>query len=228
MSRTLSLCGTSSILTTDYFPPIDLNGVYECGLIDFITYNSIPNVDETNNLFYFGDKVYTLPIGSYEISDISDFMESILLAQKHTDLYLNIRGNNNTLSTEITGSEIIDFSKERSIGPLLGFKKRTLEPDVTHYSDHIVNISKVNSIRVECNIISGSYFNDKPTHTIYEFSPDVEPGYKINQCPRNVIYLPINVQQVNTLVVKIVDQNGDLINFRGEDINIRLHLRKTQ
>lgn len=226
MSRTLSLCGNSSILTIDYFPPIDLNGEYECGLVDFITYNSIPNIDETNNLLHFGEKVYTLPTGSYELNDISDFMESALLSEKQTDQYLSIIGNNNTLSTEITGSKIIDFSKERSIGSLLGFKKRILDPDVTHYSDNIVNISKVDIIRLECNIISGSYFNDKPTHTIYEFSPDVDPGYKINQCPINVIYLPLNTQQINTLVVKIIDQKGDLINFRGENINIRLHLRK--
>lgn len=54
-SITLTLSGNSSQLQAVYFPAIDLSdGQYVCGLIDFQTFNSIPNVDETNNLFYFG------------------------------------------------------------------------------------------------------------------------------------------------------------------------------
>lgn len=54
-SVTLTLSGNSSQLQAQYFPSIDLSdGEYVCGLIDFQTFNSIPNVDETNNLFHYG------------------------------------------------------------------------------------------------------------------------------------------------------------------------------
>lgn len=54
-SITLTLTGNLSQLEAEYFPSIDLSdGDYVCGLIDFQTFNSIPNVDETNDLFYFG------------------------------------------------------------------------------------------------------------------------------------------------------------------------------
>lgn len=54
-SLTLSLSGNSSILNANYFPPIDLSdGEYVCGLIDFQTFNTIPNVDINNNRFHFG------------------------------------------------------------------------------------------------------------------------------------------------------------------------------
>jgi len=48
MSRSLalSLNGNSSIINTNFFPPIELNGRYECALIDFNMYKSIPNIDE--------------------------------------------------------------------------------------------------------------------------------------------------------------------------------------
>jgi len=48
MSRSLalSLNGNSSIINTISFPFIELNGRYECALIDFSMYNSIPNIDE--------------------------------------------------------------------------------------------------------------------------------------------------------------------------------------
>ena len=57
MSITRTLCGKTSVLTANYFPPIELAGNFECALIDFITFNSIPNIDESNNLFHFGEKV---------------------------------------------------------------------------------------------------------------------------------------------------------------------------
>ena len=54
----------------------------------------------------------------------------------------------------------------------------------------------------------------------------VEPGYKINEVPSDVIYLPINTRIINNISVNIIDQDGKLINFRGETITIRLHLKK--
>jgi len=71
MSRsfTLTLNGNEPITNISFFPPIELtNGEYECALIDFHMYNSIPNVDINNNLFHIGDKVIQLPIGSYELN----------------------------------------------------------------------------------------------------------------------------------------------------------------
>jgi len=47
---------------------IELNARYECALIDFNMYNSIPNIDKKNNLFHIGDKVITIPTGSYKLN----------------------------------------------------------------------------------------------------------------------------------------------------------------
>jgi len=52
-------------------------------LIDFHMYNSIPNVDINNNIFYIGDKVVQLQIRSYEHKDIYDFLKNKL---KDSDL----------------------------------------------------------------------------------------------------------------------------------------------
>jgi hypothetical protein len=67
--------------------------------------------------------------------------------------------------------------------------------------------------------------NNKPVHTIHEFSPDVLPGYKINEVPKNIIYLPLNTNSISSVTLELVDQDGNLIDFRGETITIRLHLR---
>lgn len=71
-SLTITLNGNKSELNSDFFPPIELNnGEYVIGLINFETFHSIPNVDETNNKFYYYIdnklRTFTIPIGSYEI-----------------------------------------------------------------------------------------------------------------------------------------------------------------
>ncbi|KAL6255604.1 hypothetical protein P5V15_012852 [Pogonomyrmex californicus] len=55
MSLTLTLSGMSSILAANYSPAIDFSDDdYELGLIHLETYHTIPNVNVSNNKFYFG------------------------------------------------------------------------------------------------------------------------------------------------------------------------------
>lgn len=84
----------------------------------------------------------------------------------------------------------------------------------------------MNAIRVECNLTSGAYINNRLIHTIHEFFPTVSPGYKIVEVPKNVIYLPVTVEEIHMLNIRIVDQDGHLVNFRGETITIRIHIKK--
>lgn len=69
------------MLSSKIYPSsiLDSNKTYVFGLIDFVTFNTKPNVDDTNSKFHFDGKV-TIPQGSYEISDIEKFiyiMESL-------------------------------------------------------------------------------------------------------------------------------------------------------
>ena len=58
------------------------------------------------------------------------------------------------------------------------------------------------------------------------FFPDVSPGEKIIESPRNLIYLPITSSgSIPRIEISVLDQNGDPIDFRGETITIRLHIR---
>ena len=47
-SFTSALSGTSSVLEAHYFPPIELFPIenYTFGLVELLTFNSIPNIDE--------------------------------------------------------------------------------------------------------------------------------------------------------------------------------------
>jgi len=45
---------------------------------------------------------------------------------------------------------------------------------------------KINTIRLECNIISGSYVDNTPNHTLYDFGINVPPGYRMTVTPHNL------------------------------------------
>jgi hypothetical protein len=225
MSLMFTLTERKSELYSQIFPPILLDdGKYEIGLLRLDTYNSIPNVDETNNAFHFGDgEVAYIPKGTYEVKAVFRLMEMKVKEHHHTFAF---ETNLNTFKTAIKCSVEIDFSKPNSIGPLLGFHHRILSANIKHDSDVIVDIFRVNIIDVHCNISSGSYTNGIPSHSLYAFSTKVGPGFKIHEVPTDVIYLPVDVKQLDHIYLKIVDQDGNLIDFCEERITVRLHIRK--
>lgn len=222
MSFTLSITGNESLLTTNYSPPLQLEGEYECALLYMSTFNSIPNIDNRNNKFYHGDKdVIEIPEGAYELQDIKDY-----LREKVNDSTFNLYCNNNTLKTYLISSKDIHFEKENGLGNLLGFGEHTLEANKLHESQHPVNILSTTVVRIECDVVSGSYINGTSSHIIHEFAPNVPPGYRIIEIPKNVIYFPVNQNNISSINIRILDINNNLINLRGEEVQLYLHLKR--
>lgn len=127
---------------------------------------------------------------------------------------------------EILANKVIDFTHNDTFRDLLGFKPRILAANELHIGDFPIDILKVNSICINCNIASGSNNNGVPTYIVHQFFPNAEPGEKIIESPQHAIYMPINTRRISSIVVQIQDQNGDLVNFREEVITLRLHLKK--
>lgn len=222
MAFTLSVTGCKSALSTYYSPALQLDGEYECGLIFLSTFNSIPNIDHNNNKFFYGDNgVIEIPEGSYELSDINDYLKNNL-----KDCTFKLTCNNNTLNTNIFCSKDIHFEKIGSIGRILGFGSEILKANILHESLFPVSILPSTIIRIECDIVSGSYINGKPSHIIYEFAPNVPPGYRIIEIPKNLIYFPVNQNTVSEINVRILDENNNLLNLRNEQLHLYLHLRR--
>jgi len=205
---------------------LDKNREWEIGLINFSSYNSIANINKgTNSSFKYGDRLIELDTGAYEVEDIIKSLKNKLNIDGKKNKLI-IRANVNTMKIEIHSDKAIDLTRSDSIAKILGFDNVVLQPNKWHYSKHLVNITSVDSILVECNLACGSYSEGKQNHIIYEFLPKVPSGYLINEVPSPIIYVPLNTHRIQTINVKVTDQNGSFIDFRGDTITIRLHIRE--
>lgn len=125
MSYTFTLSQKSSLLSADIYPPILLNDSdsYVIGLVNFVSYNSIPNVDSYNNTFYYGEnEKIVLPAGTYEISDINRYIEKYLEENEKeasNPTAVHIQSNRNTLKCEIKSNKIINFEQPNNIGSIM-------------------------------------------------------------------------------------------------------------
>lgn len=296
-SLTLTLNGKGSELSANYYPPIELDpvGEYVCGLVDFQTYMSIPNVNETNNNFIVGSEIIMkiprneaanygvditngqmkyndypkllrsimdfmnqnllvglvdsiesvemketenniaitakyyerikIPVGSYELEDIVKHLTYVLEKEKNATIAFSV--NNNTLKCQFESSLKVLFNKERNtIGSIFGFDDGVYWSNQRHISQGIVRINPINVIKIETNITTGAYSNDKLMRTLHEFYPDAVTGYKIIEVPKNIIYLPLSVRVIQYFRVRVVDQDNRLIDFRGETVTLRVHIKR--
>ena len=243
MSTTLILSNNTSDFTTNLSPPIDLNinKKYEAAFLSIDLYNSIPNITEENNIFTYSTdnggtwKTITLNKGSYELQAINDEIQRQMLINGDYDsvnneFYINITANLSELKAiiEITNPAYqVDFTVENSIGSTLGFNAITIQYGYNKSQD-IVNITKVNSVLVNVDIVSGSYVNESQSPAIYSFNPNrVSPGYKIDERPSpSLIFYPLNRSSIGSIRVWLTDQNNKPIDLRGETITVKLYIRE--
>lgn len=129
-SFTVSLSGNTSVLTSTFFPEIvlDENYEYSCGLLDFTTYQSIPNITSDNNRLYYDDSDDTdpkhvlyfisVPVGCYEAEDVLNYIKREL---ESNGISFDFKVNKNTLKTTIKCSRYLSFDHDSSIHELFGF-----------------------------------------------------------------------------------------------------------
>lgn len=185
-----------------------------------VSKNVYKSLHKTNN-----DNCYCIqiPTGTYELEELISYL---IAKTKKIGISLQLSFNESTLTCKVKCPVKLLLDWSDSIHRLLGFSDIQLAPNTEHVSDQVIKISTLNTISIECDIVSGSYTNGIRGHSLYEFAPAVKAGYKIIEIPKHIIYLPVNRRVIPSIQVRIVDQDGRPIDFRGEKITCRIHIKK--
>ena len=226
--------GNDTAKYTHYFDkPIPLESdKYEIGLLGLDTYYSIPNItaSKNGNFRYSVDnqlnwKLVTIPTGSYEVKTIADILIDLMGVDARN---FSITPDIATLRCKIklTANAAIDFTFPNSVNNILGYNSEIISGAGNHYSDNIVNIQPINSINVNVDCVTNSYINGKQSTSIFGFFPTVSPGFKITIDRQTPTFLPFTGSSLTSITMWLTDQNGDLVNFRGENITARFYLRR--
>ena len=235
-SQQFFVSGHEAKISTNFMPavslPLQIND-YEIALTKLETYYSFANITPENNNFKVSIdkgktwKALTIPTGCYEIKAINKNLQSLIEENGGKVNMIKISPNVNTLKCilDIVNENYqIDFTGDNCLRTVLGFDSKIFTKG-RYESDHLVDIMNINSILVNCDIVSGSRLNGIEAPVMYSFFPNVSPGEKIVETPKNLIYVPITTTIISTLTCWLTDQDGKALDLRGEKLSIALHIR---
>lgn len=219
---------TKSEFTIDFHPPIDLEKTErQIAFYSLATSNSKPNVTEKNNSFEAikgaEKKLIRIPVGNYSYKSIARHIKAASGAKV---LPNEATGKS---SIEIPQGVVINFNVENSLASILGFEKNQYKyTGLLQESENMICISRYNDLFVGCSVATGSWDNGKLANTIYSFYPDVPAGSKVIERARQLLFLPFadsRKEKLDSMTIRITDQDGNLVDFRGELITITLCLK---
>uniref|UniRef100_A0A6P7GKR8 Uncharacterized protein LOC114337999 n=1 Tax=Diabrotica virgifera virgifera TaxID=50390 RepID=A0A6P7GKR8_DIAVI len=214
---TFVLSERESVLSTKIYPPIILNEneQYVLGLIDFMTYNTIPNIDQTNNKFYINGHDITIPHGAYEVDDLSKY-----LTEKITELELKL--------DQTPGKDDTEIDKNIIQKPLQGVKSVAKKH---HHSEQPTSLEmRINNNTLKCEIKSNKVIHFEKPHTIASLlgftskrlSPSIASllGFASKRLPPSKTHVaenPVHITKVNFICVECANS---VYNTNSLDNNI--------
>jgi hypothetical protein len=232
----------SSDFSINFSPNLFLgDGRWEMALIKAFMWYSFYNIDtqyENTTASYSPDNGGTwkdidiLP-GQYSIEQLNDRIHAIMKDNGdytntvNGDVFdINILADYSTLKIQITISNNYRLDLTGSdLNLLLGFDKIIVTS--TQLGSDVANINNnVNSIKINCDILTSSYDNSSNSNCLYSFSPNSGPGSQIVVESSKLIFIPvIPARTISSIRVTITDQTNRVLDLHDEPVTIFAYLR---
>jgi len=218
------------ILDRQYKLNEDANYIIQ--LKDFVGWANFPNVDDTNNKFYYKTsnvpntpvKSITVPSGSYQLKDYNDYIKKVITANGDNSTNITIEGYINQQNTNIIlkGGYQVLFSKPNTWRLRLGFNAVDLTTNGERLSQHSANIMDVLIIFIHCSLASGYSVNGKMTNVLYTIANDFEPGSVISLKYNKNIRCSVNQKTFNEITIWFTDQEFRPLTFAKDTLSVEV------
>ena len=222
--------------------PLQTNNKQFKIIVSFLTgYNGIFNVTSKNNKFYFKKTItdedgfikIKIPPGAYEIESLDDEIKRIIIDKGHyteENYPFKIKPNFSTLGCIIEISPqgpIISLMFDDTIRDLLGFDARTLYEEYTP-SNNPVDILSFDNIFIETNIAQGMIFRGRRSGIIFNWSMDINPGFKYVHKFRGGVkwYMVESKDIISSICFELKNENNQIVSFNCQSITFRLSIKE--
>jgi hypothetical protein len=210
------------------------NATHQIYLQSLSAWENIPNIKKgvNDNFTYVNaagtSRSLTIPPGAYQLADIYSYIQTQMTANGDIGVngayYITFSTFLPTQQVQITLSNNyqVDFRSTTSVASVLGFTNTLLSGNGVYGSSTLVDILPSQSINVNCNIASGFYLNGTVSNVIYSFNNSTPRGYMIDERPNPIIPCICNTKTISNVNISFSDENGNPINFNGEQFTVRL------
>ena len=150
---------------------------------------------------------FTLPDGSYSVTDIQDYFEYILKKHRENTDKPSIQVYINKIENRITFKIKNGYSLElltKETMKLLGSTKNKVTKDEN--SENLPHLEMTEVVLVHCNMVNNDYQQD--SRVLYTFVPNKSFGSLLDISPSNHIFLKTLNSEYDEIVVWLTDQNS--------------------
>lgn len=221
----VSLSGNTPTISIDLHPEIELDERFEysCCLLDFSIRNTVfTYVMRGDNFVKYVDgddvdRIARLNPGEQDVVTLFNLVQDLF---KRYDCDTRFFFDPHEMKYRIKTTKPISMSL--GVAQATGFDELAMDKNSTTVSSYRLGQFNAETIRVNCNLVDGSYHNGVRTHVIHEFTPKPVSDYKLIEQPQHLIYLPVIKQRINSVNITVTDQNGNLLHLKRGVIHCRL------
>ena len=189
----------------------------------YYTWKNVKSI-YSNNKFKISaptwNETFDLPDGSYNISEIQDYIEYIIkkheaIGENAPILIYTIKISNKIVSNIKTGYKLELLSKETM--KLLGSTKDIVDSDKN--SENVSRLGYVEVVLVHCNLVNNSY--QQASRVLFTFVPNKQYGQLISTSPHSLVFLKTMNTEFSEIDIWFTDQNNNDLEIEG-NVNISL------
>ena len=166
---------------------------------------------------------FTLPDGSYSVSDIQDYFEYILKKHReNTDkpsIQIYIKKIENRITFKIKNGYSLELLTKETM-KLLGSTENKITKDKN--GENVPHIERTEVVLVHCNIVNNDYQQD--SRVLYTFVPNNSFCSLLDISLANHIFLKTFNSECNEIIVWFTDQNSRTLEIEDR-INLTMVIK---
>ena len=166
------------------------------------------------------NETFDLPDGSYNISEIQDYIEYIIKKHETTDENASILIYANTINNRIVFKIKSRYKLEllsKETMKLLGSTSSIIDTDKN--SENVPRLENVEVVLVHCNLVNNSY--QQHSRVLITFVPTKRYGQLISISPHSLVFLKTMNTEFSEIEVWFTDQKNNALEFE-DNVNISL------